>query len=145
MRIDNPYLVGKMLKSISPDSVRSGRTCPANLGVRSCPGRELICPVRLSPSRLCSWYLGNHNFSTFVSCSLNPTTNLEAANPECSRIFKPFWLFNSNRQTNKSSKSCYNWSKKIEKFRIDNFGTGCWIQPQTESFLLLWNDWKLEN
>ena len=50
MRIDNPYLVGKMLKSISPDSVRSGRTCPANLGVRSCPVRKLICPVRLSPN-----------------------------------------------------------------------------------------------
>ena len=49
MRIDNPYLVGKMLKSISPDSVRSGRTCPANLVVRSCPVRKLICPVRLSP------------------------------------------------------------------------------------------------
>ena len=50
MRIDNPYLVGKMLKSISPDSVRSGRTCPANLGVRSCPVRKLICPVRSSPN-----------------------------------------------------------------------------------------------
>ena len=34
MRIDNLYLVGKMFKNISPDSVRSGRTCPANLGVR---------------------------------------------------------------------------------------------------------------
>ena len=49
LRIDNPYLVGKMLKSISPDSVRSGRTCPANLSVRSCPVRKLICPVRSSP------------------------------------------------------------------------------------------------
>ena len=35
MRIDNLYLVGKMFKNISPDSVRSGRTCPANLGVLS--------------------------------------------------------------------------------------------------------------
>ena len=50
MRIDNPYLVGKMFKNISPDSVRSGRTCPVNLGVPSCPVRKLICPVRLSPS-----------------------------------------------------------------------------------------------
>ena len=50
MKIDNPYLVGKMLKSISPDSVRSGKTCPANLGVRSCPVRKLICPVRSSPT-----------------------------------------------------------------------------------------------
>ena len=39
-----------MFNNISPDSVRSGRTCPANLGVRSCPVRKLICPVRLSPT-----------------------------------------------------------------------------------------------
>ena len=26
-----------MFKNISPDSVQSSRTCPANLGVRSCP------------------------------------------------------------------------------------------------------------
>ena len=38
-----------MSKNISPDSVRCGRTCPANLGVRSCPVRKLICPVRSSP------------------------------------------------------------------------------------------------
>ena len=37
MRIDNPYLVGKMFKNMSQDSVRSDRTCPANLGVWSCP------------------------------------------------------------------------------------------------------------
>ena len=36
---------------MSPDSVWSGgRTCPANLGVRSCPVRKLICPVRSSPT-----------------------------------------------------------------------------------------------
>ena len=39
-----------MFKDIGPDSVWSGRTCPANLGVRSCPVRKLICPVRSSPS-----------------------------------------------------------------------------------------------
>ena len=39
IRIDNPYLVGKMFKNISPDSVRSGRTCLV---------RKLICLVRLS-------------------------------------------------------------------------------------------------
>ena len=44
-------LVGKMFKNISPDTVRSGMTCPANLGVRSCPIRKLICPVRLSPTK----------------------------------------------------------------------------------------------
>ena len=31
------------------DSVQSGRTCLANLGVRSFPVRKLICPVRQSP------------------------------------------------------------------------------------------------
>ena len=49
-------LVGKMFKNISPDSVRSGRTCPANLGVRSRPVRKLICPVRLSPTKLAIFY-----------------------------------------------------------------------------------------
>ena len=38
------YLVCKMFNNL----VRSGRTCPANLGVQSCPVRKLICPVRLS-------------------------------------------------------------------------------------------------
>ena len=41
-----------MFKIISPDSVRSGRTCPANLGVRSCSVRKLICPVQSSPKKL---------------------------------------------------------------------------------------------
>ena len=50
MRIDNLYLVGKMFKNIGPETVRSGRTCPANLGVRSgILMRKLICPVRSSP------------------------------------------------------------------------------------------------
>ena len=44
------YLYGKMFKNISPDSVRSVRTCPANLGVQSCPVKKLICPVRSSPT-----------------------------------------------------------------------------------------------
>ena len=52
MRIDNPYLIGKMFKDISPDSVQSGMTRPANLGVRSCPVKKLICPVRFSPKLL---------------------------------------------------------------------------------------------
>ena len=43
-------LFGKMFENISPDSVQSGRTCPANLGVRSCPVRKLIFPVQLSPT-----------------------------------------------------------------------------------------------
>ena len=38
------------IRNISPDLVRSGRTCLANLGVRSGPVRKLICPVQLSPS-----------------------------------------------------------------------------------------------
>ena len=50
MRIDNLYLVGEIFKNISQDSVQSSRTCPANLGVQSYPGRKLICPVRSSPN-----------------------------------------------------------------------------------------------
>ena len=38
-----------MFKNISPDLVRFGRTCLANLSVRSCPVRKLICSVQLSP------------------------------------------------------------------------------------------------
>ena len=49
LRIDNQYLASKMFRNVSPDSVRSGRTCLANFGVRSCPVRKLICPVPLSP------------------------------------------------------------------------------------------------
>ena len=36
-----------MFKNISPDSVRSGRTCPANLGVRS--GHETHMPSPVEP------------------------------------------------------------------------------------------------
>ena len=43
------YLFVKMFENTSPDSVRSGRTCSANLGVQSCRVRKLVCPVRLSP------------------------------------------------------------------------------------------------
>ena len=52
MRIDNPYLEGKMFKDVSPDLVLSGRTCPANLGVWSCPVRKLVCPLRFSPTKM---------------------------------------------------------------------------------------------
>ena len=41
MSIKFCYLVYKMFKNISLDLVHSCRTCPANLGVRSCPS----CPV----------------------------------------------------------------------------------------------------
>ena len=40
------FFDGKMFENISPDTVRSGRTCPANLGVRFFLVRKLICPVR---------------------------------------------------------------------------------------------------
>ena len=50
MRIDNLNLLGKMFKNISPDSVWSGRTSPANLGVGFCLVRKFIWPVQLSPS-----------------------------------------------------------------------------------------------
>ena len=49
MKIDNLYLIGKFFENISQDSVRSGKTCPAKLGVRSCPVGKLICPVRSGP------------------------------------------------------------------------------------------------
>ena len=39
-----------MFKNLSQDLVQSGRTCQANLSVRYCPVRKLICPVRLSPT-----------------------------------------------------------------------------------------------
>ena len=73
MAIETRYLVGKMFKNISPDSVRSGRTCPAKLGVRSCPVRKLICPVQLSPSGQ------SHTASLFtkLSASFNFGINLE--------------------------------------------------------------------
>ena len=82
MRIDNPRLVGNMFKDISPDSVRSsrtclagpvrqdlsvsGRTCPANLGVQSCLVKKLICPVRLSQSR-CWWDASKMNDSFMLN------------------------------------------------------------------------------
>ena len=46
----NPYMLGKMFKNLSLDSVRSGgKTCPVNLGVRYCPVKKLICPVSSEP------------------------------------------------------------------------------------------------
>ena len=41
-----------MSKNISPDSVRSGRTCPANLGVRSCLVRKVLSSPKIYPSDL---------------------------------------------------------------------------------------------
>ena len=43
-------MVNKVFRNISLDSVRSGSTCPANLGVQSCPVRKLTFPVQLSPT-----------------------------------------------------------------------------------------------
>ena len=45
-----------MSRNISPESVRFGRACLANLGVRSCPVRKLICPVRSSPNQIDSFF-----------------------------------------------------------------------------------------
>jgi hypothetical protein len=65
--LNKSKLVLNLIKvhSISPDSVQSGRTCPANVGVRSCPVRKLISPVQLSPiadnttaaKSLLSWFI----------------------------------------------------------------------------------------
>ena len=49
MRIDNPYLVGKMLKNISPDTVRSGRTCPGNFECPVLSGQETHMPSPVEP------------------------------------------------------------------------------------------------
>ena len=56
------YVLGK---NIGPVLVRSGRTRPANLGVRSCPGWTLICPVRLSP--IMSYVVSEVKSSLFLS------------------------------------------------------------------------------
>ena len=45
MRIDNPYLEGKMFKDVGRDLVLSGRTCPANLDVRSCQNISIISVI----------------------------------------------------------------------------------------------------
>ena len=72
MRIDNLYLIGKMFKNISPDSVWSGRSCPANLGVWSCPVRKLIRPIRshlqhiLSHFQKCQFLL-THQIRKFIT------------------------------------------------------------------------------
>ena len=77
MKSNNLLLVGETFKNISPDSVRSGRTCPANLGVRSCPVRKLICPVRSSPRFLA---FNSSSFKPipkyFVICFWNDTHHL---------------------------------------------------------------------
>jgi hypothetical protein len=50
-----------MFKNICPDLVQSGRICPANLGVQSCPVRKLICSVQLSPNpNICQYSLINN-------------------------------------------------------------------------------------
>ena len=40
--LEKQYLVCKMFKNISLDSVWSGRTCPSNSDVQSCPARKLM-------------------------------------------------------------------------------------------------------
>ena len=49
MRIDNLYMVGKMFRNISLDSVQSVRTCLENLGFLSGPVWKIICHMS-SPS-----------------------------------------------------------------------------------------------
>ena len=50
MRIDSLYILGKFFNNVSPDSVRFGRTCPANLSFWFCPVRKFVCQVQLSPT-----------------------------------------------------------------------------------------------
>ena len=54
------YALGK---NLGPDLVRSGRTRPANLGVRSCPVRKLICLVRSSPKVFANCWAFDFYFS----------------------------------------------------------------------------------
>ena len=56
----------------SPDSVWSGRTCPANLGVLSCPVRKLICPVLSSPSS----YELQHSHFAILLCQVPQGINM---------------------------------------------------------------------
>ena len=42
-QVDYPYVVGKMFKNISPDLVRSGRTCPV------LSGQEIHMPSPVEP------------------------------------------------------------------------------------------------
>ena len=65
-RIDNLYFVCKMFKNISPDLVRSGRTCPANLGVRSGQETHMPSPVESYLKKLC----------IYENCKCSPTKNL---------------------------------------------------------------------
>ena len=57
-----------LLNSIGPVLVRSGRTRPAILGVRSCPGWTLICSVRSSPTirkQCCPFQIALVSFARF--------------------------------------------------------------------------------
>ena len=73
--IDNPYICTNLHNSIGPVLVRSGRTRPANLGVRSCPGWTPICPVRLSPGKK-----GNILYSLLMQWNIAKESHKSAGN-----------------------------------------------------------------
>ena len=69
MKIDNPYLFGKMFRIISPDSVQSGRTYLANLGVLSGQETHMFSPVEL--------YQGDQMSRVIVHISKNDDFNVK--------------------------------------------------------------------
>ena len=85
------YVLGKI---IGPDLVRSGRTCPANFGVRSCPGWTLKCPVRLRPT---GWFRACPTLDSILSCRQKSTVyTMHVALPK--RPINQFNLIQQSRQ-----------------------------------------------
>ena len=86
-----------MFKNISPDSVRSGRTCPENLGVRSFPVRKLICPVRLNLIYMALDNSVGNNFSLFQFKSSQEVTKKAAHGKKNHKDAKTlYFLINCN-------------------------------------------------
>ena len=76
-------IIHTCVKNVSLVPVQSVRTCPANFGVRSCPIRKLICPVRFSPTGF--KVLEIYNFEHHVKHHVNQTEAIYF----CSIVFKP--------------------------------------------------------
>ena len=101
-----------MFKNVSPDLVRSGRTCPENLGVWSCPVRKLICPVRLSPNR------NTITVSHFFVKRMNKETTLEIQLSSLQPKLKGLLFFMPHGQTGQDV---------CRKFRMFHNGPKIWI------------------
>ena len=105
-----------MVKIVSPDSVRSSRTRPANLDVRSCSDIKLICQVRSSPRNQISKPVAKNFLSQYVycECHCDDTAVLQFID----RLWLPYfpsnkqncWAFNLNWVSSQWGKSV---SRKI--------------------------------